>query len=182
MKIKKEPKIVIVDYGVGNLFSLVNAVRQFTQNVIISEDDSTIRKAEAIILPGVGAFDAGMTGLRVRNLISCIKEYAKSNKPMLGICLGAQLLLTKGYEFGEFEGLDIIGGSVTAFPEFNNDDKVPHIGWNKVFPFSKGSWSDTIMRSTKPNTFVYFVHSYIIEPKEKDNILALTNYGDMDFC
>lgn len=179
---KKHTKIVIVDYGVGNLFSLANAVGLFTQDLVISEDASTIKNAQAIILPGVGAFKAGMEGLKIRNLIGTIKAFAKTNKPILGICLGAQLMLTKGYEFGEFEGLDIIAGKVIPFPKFKNADKIPHIGWNKIFPFNKGDWNDTIMRSTGVNTHVYFVHSYIIEPKDKDNVLALANYGDMNFA
>ena len=175
-------KIVIVDYGVGNLFSLANAVGLFTRDLVISEDANTINNAEAIILPGVGAFKAGMEGLKIRNLIGTIKTFAKTNRPILGICLGAQLMLTKGYEFGEIEGLDIIAGKVIPFPKFKNADKVPHIGWNKIFPFNKGRWNDTIMRSTGVNMHVYFVHSYIIETKNKDNILALTKYGDMNFA
>ena len=174
-------KIVIVDYGVGNLFSLANAVGLFTRDLVISEDANTINNAEAIILPGVGAFKAGMEGLKIRNLIGTIKTFAKTNRPILGICLGAQLMLTKGYEFGEIEGLDIIAGKVIPFPKFKNADKVPHIGWNKIFPFNKGRWNDTIMRSTSVNTYVYFVHSYIIETKNNDNVLALTKYGDMNF-
>ena len=174
-------KIVIVDYGVGNLFSLANAVGLFTRDLVISEDANTINNAEAIILPGVGAFKAGMEGLKIRNLIGTIKAFAKTNRPILGICLGAQLMLTKGYEFGEIEGLDIIAGKVIPFPKFKNADKVPHIGWNKIFPFNKGRWNDTIMRSTSVNTYVYFVHSYIIETKNNDNVLALTKYGDMNF-
>ncbi|KKR50244.1 MAG: Imidazole glycerol phosphate synthase subunit HisH 1 [Candidatus Curtissbacteria bacterium GW2011_GWA1_40_16] len=144
---KTNAKIVIVDYGVGNLFSLANAVGLFTRDLVISEDANTINNAEAIILPGVGAFKAGMEGLKIRNLIGTIKAFAKTNRPILGICLGAQLMLTKGYEFGEIEGLDIIAGKVIPFPKFKNADKVPHIGWNKIFPFNKGRWNDTIMRS-----------------------------------
>ena len=178
---KSGTKIVIVDYGVGNLFSLSNAAGLFTKDLVISEDADTIKNAHAIILPGVGAFKAGMEGLKIRNLIGTIKAFAKTGKPILGICLGAQLMLTKGYEFGEFEGLDIIAGKVIPFPKFKNADKVPHIGWNKIFPFNKGRWNDTIMRSTSVNTYVYFVHSYIIETKNNDNVLALTKYGDMNF-
>lgn len=174
-------KIIIVDYGVGNLFSLANAVRQFTTDFAISEDANVIKEAGGIILPGVGAFKAGMDGLEVRNLTGTIKDFAKTNKPMLGICLGAQLMLSKGYEFGEIEGLDIIAGKVVPFPKLKNGDKIPHIGWNKVFPFKKRGWDDTIMRSTKVNTYVYFVHSYIIDPKNKNNGLAFTGYGGMNF-
>lgn len=174
-------KIIIVDYGVGNLFSLANAVGQFTKDFAISDDANVVKEAGGIILPGVGAFKAGMHGLKVRNLIGTIKDFAKTNKPMLGICLGAQLMLSRGYEFGEIEGLDIIAGKVIPFPKLKNGDKIPHIGWNNVFPFKKGGWDDTIMRSTKINTNVYFVHSYIIRPEDKDYCLALANYGDLNF-
>src|SRR3989344_7627670 len=109
-------KIVIVDYGVGNLHSLRRAFHHVGANAAVSEDPEVVREADAVVLPGVGSFEAGMRGLSVRGLTESVRDFAVSGKPMLGICLGAQLLMSKGHEFGEHKGLDIIQGSVIRFP------------------------------------------------------------------
>lgn len=178
----KKIKIAIVDYGVGNLYSLVRAFRFFGIEAVITEDIETLNQADGIVLPGVGSFEAGMRGLKIRGLVDIIKESANNNKPMLGICLGAQLMMTEGYEFGTFKGLDIIEGKVIHFPVLANNEKVPHVGWNTISPIEKGSWSNTILESSKKNDQVYFVHSYIFKPKHGDNILSTTTYGDHTFC
>src|SRR3989344_1167305 len=104
---KDKLKIAIVDYGVGNLYSLIRAFEFFGLKTIITEDTKELKEADAIILPGVGSFEAGMRGLKIRGLIETIKKIAENNKPILGICLGAQLMLSEGHEFGIFKGLDI---------------------------------------------------------------------------
>src|SRR3989338_6466865 len=104
----KSPKISIIDYGVGNLHSLLKSVQHFTENVRVTDDREEISKSDALILPGVGAFAAGMQGLEVRNLIEEVKKAAEKNIPILGICLGAQIMLDRGFEFGEFAGLGLI--------------------------------------------------------------------------
>src|SRR3989344_2121110 len=105
---KMNKKIAIIDYGVGNLYSVKKALDKFSGNVFITEEPEKLLSADAIILPGVGSFQAGIEGLRIRNLIQPVKKFASTGKPILGICLGAQLLLSKGYEFGTFNGLGII--------------------------------------------------------------------------
>lgn len=180
---KNDKIIAIVDYGLGNLYSLTKAVKFFTPNVIITDNSDIIKKASAIILPGVGAFAAGMQGLKKRNLIDPIKNFAKSGKPMLGICLGAQLMLSKGFEFGEHDGLAIIPGIVEIFPEsVANKNKIPHIGWNQIYPPKNVKWKEGLFYKDLDQANVYFVHSYIMTPDNPNNIIALTEYGGLKFC
>lgn len=160
-------KIIIVDYGVGNLFSLKKAVEFCGITPIISEDAQDFATADALVLPGVGSYEAGMRGLEARGLILGVKHFASSGKPMLGICLGAQLLLSKGYEFGERDGLDIISGKVVPFPKIT--EKVPHIGWNKV-------------EEGKRSFDAYFLHSYILQPSNLEEVFGVTEYGGLRFC
>jgi len=179
---KYKVKIAITDYGVGNLHSIASAFNFFGAEVIISEDSEVLENADGIILPGVGSFVAGMRGLKKRGLIKGIQKIAKSNKPILGICLGAQLMLTEGHEFGISKGLDIIKGKVIRFPVLINNEKIPHIGWNTISPYKNNSWSGGILNSFKSNNQFYFVHSYILVPESKTNILALTSYGEYTYC
>lgn len=176
----KKAKITIVDYGVGNLHSVVNAFKHLGENPRISEEAEEILTSDAIVLPGVGSFQAGIEGLKIRKLDKAIKDFAKTNKPILGICLGAQLLMSKGYEFGTFDGLDIIPGQVEMFKKIK--DKIPHIGWNEVIMPKKSSWNKTILSSVKQHSDLYFVHSYLLKPNNKKNILSLTKYGGLEFC
>lgn len=178
---ESNPKISIIDYGLGNLYSVKKAFEKFSDNAAITEEPEAIRSSAAIVLPGVGAFELGMKGIELRGLGDAIKEFAGSGKPMLGICLGAQIMLTKGYEFGDFNGLDLIPGKVVPFPKLISGTKMPHIGWNKIYG-SDNSWNDTIFGSIKQNDDVYFVHSFILEPSNKENILALAEYGGHEFC
>lgn len=179
---KTQDYIAIVDYGVGNLFSLLKALKRFSSDVIITENADEIKNASAVVLPGVGSFQAGMRGLKLRNLTEPVKQFADSGKPMLGICLGAQLLLSKGFEFGEFDGLGIIPGAVKKFPDLPKEIKVPHIGWNSIMPPAGGSWSKTILANVPKEANVYFVHSYVLHPDSKGHQLALTRYGGYEFC
>lgn len=172
-------KIAIIDYGVGNLFSLKKALDGFGQEVYITEEPDKISSADALILPGVGSFQAGIEGLKIRNLIQPVKDFSDNNKPILGICLGAQLMLSEGHEFGKFKGLDIIPGKVIKFPE--TKESIPHIGWNEIY-CGKAKWKSTILDSVKEGSDVYFVHSYILEPDKKESILSLAKYGGHEFC
>ena len=179
---KEKPTIAIVDYGVGNLYSLIGAFKFLGAEPIVTEDAKTLQEADGIVIPGVGSFEAGMRGLQLRDLVGTVKEIAKSNKPMLGICLGAQLMLSKGHEFGIFEGLDIIKGRVVHFPALADNEKVPQVGWNTIFPEEHDSWKDNILDSYSQKSQVYFVHSYVLEPKSKENVLAFSTYGGHTFC
>lgn len=180
---KAKKNIAVVDYGAGNLHSLVKAFSHFGHNTFITEEINDIESADALVLPGTGAFQSGMEGLGIRGLIKTIKDFAKTEKPMLGICLGAQLLMSEGYEFGRFKGLDIIPGQVKKFPDnLDSDVKIPHIGWNEIIPPKKGLWGETILSSLNERTNVYFIHSYIFKPAKEENILAYAEYGNLKFC
>lgn len=180
MDYKNKKNIAIVDYGVGNLHSLVKALSCFGQNVFITEDADEIRTADAVILPGVGSFRSGMEGLKIRDLVNVVKDFSKTGKPILGICLGAQLLMSEGYEFGKLKGLNIIPGKVVPFGKIK--EKVPHIGWNEIYPVAKMGWNKTLLQSIKSNADVYFVHSYVFKPRNRKSVLALTKYGNFEFC
>ena len=112
--------------------------------------------------------------------IAFIKAVIGENKLVLGICLGAQLLMSKGHEFGTFDGLDIIPGQVEIFEKIK--DKIPHIGWNEIFTPKEARWNKTILKSVKQHSDLYFVHSYLLKPKNKKHILSLTKYGGLEFC
>lgn len=178
----KLPKIAIVDYGVGNLYSIQKAFNKFTAKAVITDEVKEIMSADALVLPGVGSFEAGMNGLRIRNLETTIKQFAKTGKPVLGICLGAQLMLMKGYELGEFMGLNIIPGKVVKFSKLAQKTKVPHIGWNKIYFQKTASKGTTLFKAVNNEAQVYFVHSYILEPDDRKVVFATTEYGGHKFC
>ena len=175
-------RIVIIDYGVGNLQSLKKAFNFLGAESVVPEDAAAIAAADALVLPGVGAFAAGIRGLQMRGLTGAVKAFAKSGKPMLGICLGAQILLERGYEFGEHKGLGIIPGMVVRFPKSAVKEKVPEVGWNRVEKPKGISWNGTIFNSLEKELIAYFVHSYIFESGKPENIFGNTTYGGYTFC
>lgn len=146
----------------------------------MSSDPESILAAEKLVLPGVGAFGNAMEALHERNLVSAIKDYAASGKPMLGICLGMQLLLDKSYEFGQTQGLGLISGNVVPIPNHSVEgdaQKVPNIGWcNLIAPDGQG-WSYQILKHLNPEDAVYFVHSFMVEPADDANRIADYLYG-----
>lgn len=176
-----KPKITIVDYGVGNLQSLKKAFAHFGVDALVSEDAKEIEASDAIVLPGVGSFEAGIRGLKIRGLIGAVQAFAASGKPMLGICLGAQLLLEKGHEFGVFDGLGIIEGEVVHFDQTAVKEKIPEVGWNAVYPPADVSWKGGILDSQE-QPLMYFTHSYIFAPRRKESIFGLTTYGGAEYC
>ena len=179
MKIKS--KISIIDYGVGNLRSLIRAFEYLGTNISITEDARVVEKSNAIVLPGDGAFAAGINGLKVRNLTTSVIQFAKAKKPILGICLGAQILMSVGFEFGRHKGLNLINGKVVKFSK-NIGEKIPQIGWNGIYPTKTNDWRGTILDGVKMGSNVYFIHSFIVVPKENTNVLAKTKYGKEEFC
>ena len=172
--------ISIIDYGVGNVMSVICAFQKVGCAVKIISTPEEIAQAESLVLPGVGAFGEGMKNLEKRNLIPAIKQHISKEKPLLGICLGAQLLMSESEEFGTHLGLDIIKGKVVGFklPGF----RVPHIMWNGIYSPNGKTWSGSIL-SEIHNTFkAYFIHSFYIVPEEKEVILAQASYGNQEFC
>lgn len=165
--------ITIVDYAINNLHSVQNAFRSLKIPSRISQDPDTIQSASKLILPGVGAFADAMENLRARKLLELLREKAADGTPLLGLCLGLQLLFSESEEFGPVAGLGCIPGSVKRLPP---EVQVPHIGWNQLHLLR----SDPLLEGVAEGSFVYFVHSYYADPVDSGNVLATTEYG-IDF-
>ncbi len=164
--------LAIVDYGVGNLFSLSSSLKFIGVEAVITSDPEVIRKSSHIILPGVGAFGDAVAALRSSGLDKVVIEEAHSGKPLMGICLGMQLLFDKSYEYGEHRGLGLISGEVVPMKgRLDSSLKIPHIGWNRLHKKS----DHPILKYTKEGDFVYFVHSFFVEG-ENENTVAVTDY------
>ncbi len=166
--------IAIVDYGVGNLFSVKCSFDAIGADTVITSSADVIRAADRILLPGVGAFEDAIKKLRESGLDKVIINEAKSGKPLLGICLGMQLLFDKSYEFGEHEGLSLIPGEIRPIADVTPKDlKIPHIGWNAL---SIKKSENPLFKYIKDGDCVYFVHSYYAAT-DKQYVLADTDYG-----
>mgnify|MGYP003297479234 CR=1 FL=1 len=164
--------IAIVDYGVGNLFSLSSSLKALGLETVITNDAEQLRAADRIILPGVGAFGDAKAKLDATGLVPVIREEAQK-KPLLGICLGMQLLFEKSYEFGEYEGLGLIKGAVRPIRDVAPADyKVPHIGWNAL----NLQKSHPLLKYVLEGDCVYFVHSFYASDCP-DAVIATTEYG-----
>ncbi|MBR0399294.1 MAG: imidazole glycerol phosphate synthase subunit HisH [Mogibacterium sp.] len=165
--------VAIIDYGVGNLFSLRSSLREIGADVIVTSDEAEIAAAGRIILPGVGAFEDAARKLRESGMADVVKREAAGGKPLLGICLSMQLMFDKSYEYGEHDGLGLIHGSVRPIADvIPADYKIPHIGWNSLH-FTKES---PLFKYSKEGDYVYFVHSYYAADCD-ESTLAVTEYG-----
>ena len=165
--------IAIVDYSVGNLFSLSSSLKAVGAETVVTGDADVLRKADKILLPGVGAFSDAITKLRATGLDKVIVEETKNGKQLLGICLGMQMLFEKSYEYGEHDGLGLLGGEVVPMQnEIPRGYKIPNIGWNSL----QITKENRLFKNIKDGDFVYFVHSYFVKGCD-DSLLALTDYG-----
>ena len=178
---------MILDYKLGNLFSVQQACHKIGIDSNISSDWKELSKADAIILPGVGAFNQAMYNLQKLDLISPLNEFILSEKPLFGICLGMQLLFSSSEEFGSTEGLNFISGTVKKFKqnEINSNHnilKIPNIGWSKITKPESVSWKNSPLNKIKSNDYMYFVHSYYCQPLNDENIHSKTDYGNIKFA
>lgn len=165
--------IAIIDYGVGNLFSLHSSLQRVGVDAVVTSDKQVIKNADKIILPGVGAFEDAAKKLRESGLDSVLKEEVQKGKYLMGICLGMQLLFEKSYEYGEHEGLGFLKGEVVPMKgKISEELKIPHIGWNAL-QFERPHF---LFQDLKEGDYVYFVHSYYASACE-DSLLATTDYG-----
>ena len=163
--------ICIIDYGVGNLFSLKSSFNAIGAEIVVSGDEKVIRSADKLILPGVGAFGDASKKLFETGLDKVIKQQVEKGIPLLGVCLGMQMLFEKSLEYGEHKGLGLLKGQVVAI-DLPKEYKIPHIGWNALH-FTKDS---PLLKYVKPNDCVYFVHSYCAVDCN-DSLIATTEYG-----
>lgn len=175
--------VIIIDYQLGNLFSVKQACDTIGINAKISSDKDEVLNADALILPGVGAFIEAMNNLKKFGLDTAIQEKVNRGTPIFGICLGQQLLFTESEEFGAGKGLDLISGIIKRFPEHLEERmiKVPHIAWNTIYK-SKLDWNRSSLTELQNNDFMYFIHSYYVQPTNEDCILTKTNYDGVEFC
>ena len=162
--------IAIIDYAINNLRSVEKAFQSLGVDVLATNAREEIRKADKMVLPGVGAFADAMNNLKAKNLDSVIREKVEAGTPLLGLCLGLQLLFSESEEFGRHSGLNFVPGKVVRIPA---GLKVPHIGWNQLHI----KRSDPLLRGIEEGSFVYFVHSYYADPQNQDDVLATTDYG-----
>jgi len=177
------PKVAIVDYALGNLFSIKNACERVGLGPVITSSKDEILHADGVLLPGMGAYGEAMQTLDRLDLVSVLRDYAASGRPLIGICLGIQLLLTESYEFGNHKGLGIIKGAVIPLDhprEGNHDLKIPQVGWNQIC--ANRSWVNTPLEGIPNNEYMYFVHSFVPRPQDLNVVLATTNYGGVEFC
>tara|TARA_B100000674_G_C37978104_1_gene980523 strand:- start:1969 stop:2628 length:660 start_codon:yes stop_codon:yes gene_type:complete len=182
---KKNIKITIIDYDNGNLESVYRACDYVGMTPIISSNQSEIDKSDAIILPGVGAFGDAMKSLKEGNLIDPIYNFINTGKIVVGICLGMQLFLNKSEESSKENGLGLIEGECLHFSKFfqNTNTKVPQIQWNTIYSENKIDFNEgSPFNSLKQNEFMFFVHSFFVKTKNKNDILALSKYGDIEYC
>ena len=165
--------IAVIDYGVGNLFSLCSSLSMVGAESVVTSDPDVIRRADKIILPGVGAFRDAKEKLDASGLGKVVVEEVKAGKPILGICLGMQMLFERSFEYGEYEGLGLLSGEVVPMAGVIPDNlKIPHIGWNAL----KLKASHPIFKYINEGDFVYFVHSYYASGCD-DSLLATAEYG-----
>lgn len=166
--------VVIIDYEMGNLKNVYNALNYLNIPSKISQDINEIKNADKLILPGVGSFKAAMKNLNDLKLDELIKEKANDGTPILGICLGMQMLFEKSYENGESNGLNLINGEVILLDPKNNI-KIPHVGWNRL-EVNKDS---VLLNELKEESFMYYVHSFVASNIKDENLIAFSNYGDI---
>jgi glutamine amidotransferase len=170
----------IVDYGLGNIFSVQRAFEMAGARVDVTSDPDRIIEAERLVLPGVGAFADGMAGLAARALIEPIVEFSNAGKPLIGICLGMQMLATESEEFGQHAGLGLVPGRVVSIPGSATSGarhKIPHTGWAEIREPSTGRWLGTALESTPEHSSVYLVHSFHLLPNDSSDLLATCDYG-----
>ncbi|MBQ4628157.1 MAG: imidazole glycerol phosphate synthase subunit HisH [Clostridia bacterium] len=165
-------KLAIIDYGAGNLRSVVKAFNFIGEECVVTSDEETIRSCSGIVLPGVGAFREAINKLEAKGLCDILKKEAENGKALFGICLGMQMLFEKSYEFGETEGLGFIKGSVEKIDTAGQALKIPHIGWNTLELNERSE----LFNGIENGSYVYFVHSFAAKTDSK-NVSAYTDYG-----
>ncbi len=183
--------VAIVDYGLGNLFSVRQACDHTGMRGFLTSAAREIMSADVVILPGIGAFGDAMASLGRLDLVEPLREVAASGKPLFGICLGLQLLMEESHEFGLHRGLGIVQGDVVTFDgpaESGRPLKVPQVGWNRIFrTATEGAspadvWENSPLQGLADGEFMYFVHSFYVRPQDSSLVLSFSRYGDVEFC
>lgn len=184
---KNNPRVAIVDFKLGNLFSVFEACKHIGIDAVITSDPKIVRQADGVILPGVGAFERAMSFMKNFGLDCAVVDFVKTGKPFLGICLGMQLLCDDSEEFGYSRGLGLVPGRVTKLPVQQQKEvklKIPQVGWNQInSPANKpDGWTGTPLADIPNGSYFYFVHSFYCDQIPEENILTQTSYGDVTYC
>ena len=184
---KNYPRVAIVDFKLGNLFSVYEACKHTGLDAVLTSDPKIISQSDGVILPGVGAFGDAMNFMRDHGLDFAVTDFIKTGKPFLGICLGMQLLCDDSQEFGHSRGLGIVPGRVTKLPVQKQDEvilKIPQVGWNQIHSPTNtlDCWTDTPLADIPNGSYFYFVHSFYCAHIPEENILTQTTYGDVTYC
>ncbi|MCB9626412.1 MAG: imidazole glycerol phosphate synthase subunit HisH [Sandaracinaceae bacterium] len=172
-------RVAVLEYGMGNVRSMFNALEKLAAAPTLTADADKLSGFDAIVLPGVGAFGQGMENLRARGLDAAIVDCAKAGMPILGVCLGMQMLLETSTEFGAHEGLGLVPGGVEKLAPASA--RLPHIGWNTVLEPHPGRWPGTPLRAYAGEE-VYFIHSFAAVPANAQHVLAEAEYDGVRFC
>ncbi|PSK94450.1 imidazole glycerol phosphate synthase subunit HisH [Taibaiella chishuiensis] len=177
-------KIAIVDYQLGNLYSVEQAFKHLGVEAVVTNDKDIIANADALVLPGVGAFADAMENMKKLDLVAPVKDFVATGKAFMGVCLGLQILFTESEEFGSSKGLGIVDGQIRKFsnnlPD-NSNAKVPQIAWNRLLE-QQIAWKDTPLKELPEGGFQYFVHSYYAVPEDQNVILSTTRYEGFEYC
>lgn len=177
--------VTIVDFEMGNILSVKNSFEFYDTTVKITSDPKDVLEADAIVLPGVGAFPAAMKNLERLNLTDAIKDYARKERPLLAICLGMQLLMDTSEEYGLTSGLGLIPGKVQKIPSTlkGSGEKIPRVGWREItIPEERKGWHGSILSDCSNASSMYFVHSYMASPTEKEDVLAVSQMNEFEVC
>ncbi|MDC3045986.1 imidazole glycerol phosphate synthase subunit HisH, partial [Gammaproteobacteria bacterium] len=177
----KRIKVSILDYGLGNILSVKRGLEFCGVDVLVTKNEKEILKSHRVVLPGVGAFKVAMDKLKKLGLDNTLRELAEKETPLLGICLGMQILMSKSKEFGSHDGLNLISGTVDPISEDlkkNDNLKIPHVSWNKLIPNKLSNFRENyFMKGIKENDYFYFVHSFVANTSSKEDTLAYCDYG-----
>jgi imidazole glycerol-phosphate synthase subunit HisH len=168
--------IAVIDYGMGNLRSVQKALEEVGAKARVTSDPADLKRCSKVVFPGVGAFGDAMKELRRRRLVDPIKDAIACGKPFLGLCLGLQLLFEKSEEAPGVKGLSVLKGEVKRFHFPKKGLKVPHMGWNSITKEANGPGAK-ILKGISDGSYVYFVHSYYVKPKDRKSVLTMTDYG-----
>lgn len=178
--------IAILDYDIGNVRSITSAFEKAGAEVVLSRDPVVIAKTDGLILPGVGAYSHAMEKLHLYGLVSVIEDHTATGKPLLGICLGMQILFGSSEEFGSSKGLGLIAGKIVKLsPKDPDYQKLPHVSWNEIYsPKMPGgkSWKGTLLEGIDQHEDMYFVHSFAAQPDDSNHILSHALYSGEEFC
>lgn len=176
------PRVAVVDFGLGNLFSVTQACRHAGMAATVTGEAASFDGADALLLPGVGAFGDAMAALTAQGLVESIRAWAEEDRPLIGICLGMQLLMSESREFGVHAGLGLIAGTVERLNANPPRLKVPNVGWARIDPATPGAWAGSALDGLAAGSYMYFVHSFVARPTDPGVVLSLSRHGDENFC